>query len=261
MRLLVTTAVALAFALFASGCGSDVDPKSTTTERGSGQSSESPATDASPKPFNSSGLLGGDAKPELPTGDPNKIAVIAQAPLEKSSGLDSASLTFAFRNNTSETVGAVDWNATARVDGKIVATGSSQGTQPARLGPGEIGLGFIYFETGAAIKDGAVYEFSPSPRSTEIDFMTIVPLPVTEANRVGDAVVGSAANKNDVPVEGPFGAEIYCFAGNKLTGHMGSYAEENGPIPQDGAVNFTVDFYDTKCKTFAVGVSGFASDE
>ena len=55
-----------------------------------------------------SGLLNGDAKPTLPEGDANKVAVIAQAPLEKDSGMGSATLTFAFRNNTGEAISHVE---------------------------------------------------------------------------------------------------------------------------------------------------------
>ena len=87
--------------------------------------------DVTPQPFNAGGLLNGDANPEFPAGDPDKVAVVAQAPIDKDNDFGSATLTFAFRNNTDAAISHVDWTATATADGKLVATGSSQGTQPA----------------------------------------------------------------------------------------------------------------------------------
>jgi hypothetical protein len=71
------------------------------------------------------------------------------APNEHVSG--SAKLPFAFRNNTNEGVSHVDWTGTARSGGSIVATGSSQGTIPAQVKPGEVGLAFIFFDGTAKL--------------------------------------------------------------------------------------------------------------
>jgi hypothetical protein len=246
------------------GCGSD--NTSTTTASGSGNSTTSTAPkqenskDLTPQPFNVSGLLKGDAKPTLPDGDANKVAVIAQAALEKDSGMGSATLTFAFRNNTGEAVSHVDWTATARAGGKLVATGSSQGTQPAQIAPGEVGMAFIYFETGKDIPDsGSTYEFTPETSEADTESYNTAPITVVEANRNDSKIVGTATNKTGKPVTGPYGAEVYCFAGNKITGQRGDFAEEDGDVQPGGSVHFTVDLYDTPCKTFALGVSGFLS--
>ena len=85
------------------------------------------------------------------------------------------------------------------------------------------------------------------------------PLAVVEANRNGPKIVGSATNKTGKPVTGPYGAEVYCFAGNKITGQRGDFAEEDGDVEPGGTVHFTVDLYDTPCKIFALGVSGYFS--
>ena len=45
----------------------------------------------------------------------------------------------------------LDWSGTARSAGSIVATDSSQGTIPAQVKPGEIGLAFIYFDGTRAL--------------------------------------------------------------------------------------------------------------
>jgi len=263
-RLLPVVAVPLTAAMLLAGCGSESNSgdsasgKSTTSTEQQGPEEQEPEA-VSPQPFNVSGLLNGNAKPNLPAGEPGKVSVIAQAPLEKDDiGMGSAELTFAFRNNTEDAISHVDWTATARAGGKIVATGSSQGTQPAQIAPGEVGMAFIYFETGEKIPDnGATYEFSAETSEADTESYNTAPLVVGEANRTGNAIVGEATNETGEPVVGPYGAEVYCFAGNKLVGRTGSFAEEDGDVAPDGTVHFTVDLFDTSCKSFAIGVSGY----
>lgn len=260
---LITTAGALA------ACGSDGDSPSdastSTTSRektGSAPKEEpkSESKDTSPKPFNAGGLLNGDAKPTLPDGEAGKVSVIAQAPVDKDSSMGSATLTFAFRNNTDKAISHVDFSATARADGKLVATGSSQGTQPAQVTPGEVGMAFIYFEAGNDIPDsGATYEFKAETTEADTSSYNTAPVVVEEANRSGSKIVGSATNKTGKPLTGPYSAEAYCFDGNKITGRIGSFAEEDGDINAGATVSFTIDLYDTECKTFAVGASGYFS--
>lgn len=263
VRAIPVLAAVLTSVVLLAGCGSD--NTSTTTDSGSANSTtttppETPRPkDVTPKSFNASGLLKGDAKPTLPDGDANKVAVIAQAPIEKVSGLDSATLIFAFRNNTDEAISHVDWTATARAGGKLVATGSSQGTQPAQAAPGEVGMAFIYFDAGKDIPDhGATYEFSAETSEADTESYNTAPLVVSEANRNGTKVVGSATNKTGKPVTGPYSATAYCFRGNKITDRGSDFAEEDGDVQPNGTVHFTVSLPDT-CKTFALGVSGFFS--
>lgn len=106
-----------------------------------GNAEDSGGEEVEPQPFNASGLLGGNAKPNFPDGDPGEVSVVQVGPLDPDQGI----LLFAFRNNTSQGISHVDWAATARSGGKIVSTGSSQGTEPAQVQPGEVGLGYIFF--------------------------------------------------------------------------------------------------------------------
>lgn len=243
--------------LFA-GCGSDSTGSGSVNATTDAATERPKPKDVAPQPFNVSGLLNGDAKPELPGGDNDKVAVIAKAPLERSNALDSATLTFAFRNNTDEAISHVDWTATARAGGKLVATGSSQGTQPAQIAPGEVGMAFIYFESGKSIpRSGVKYEFSAETTEADTAPFNTAPLVVVEANRNGAKIVGSATNKTGKKLTGPYGAEVYCFRGNDITGKTGDFAEENREVQPGGTVHFTVDLGNTPCKTFAVGVSGY----
>lgn len=261
---LALAGAALCSVVLLSGCASDessktsADSKSTTsTETKEIPPTKAPPTQVSPQPLFAGGLLKGDANPKFADGDPGKIAVIAQATLDKSPGMDSATLVFAFRNNTDQTIGGVDWTATARSGGDLVATGSNQGWSPAVIGPGEVGLSYIYFEAGGNIPDtGATYEFTPKPREAQTgEFGDIAPLEIGEYSRKGKTIVGSATNKTGQTVNGPIGVDVYCIDGDNLTGHTQSYAEEDS-VESDGTVNFTVTLYD-ECKTFTISASGY----
>ena len=56
---------------------------------------------------------------------------------------------------------------------------------------------------------------------------------------------------------GPYNVQVYCFAGNKLTAEVGSFADQNDDVAADAKVSFTAGLYDTKCDKFTVGVSGY----
>ncbi len=167
-------------------------------------------------------------------------------------------LVFAFRNNTSETISHVDWTATARSGGSIVGTGSSQGTTPSWVAPGEVGLAYIYFETAAQIPDGTEYEFAVGSSPADTTSYNTAPLKVTESNLIGTSIVGGAINDTGADATGPFSVSIYCFDGDNLTGETGGFGEQDDAAA-DAAVSFSVDLYDTVCATYALGVSGYFS--
>lgn len=231
-----------------------------------GSSGESPAsvtTNATsvapvkPLPFNASGLLGGAAAPNLPVGAPNKVSVVQTGRLDADMS-GAAKLPFAFRNNTGSGISHVDWTATARSGGKIVATASSQGTIPAQVQPGEVGLAFIYFGPGEPIPPAdAEYEFKAKTSAADQDSYNTAALKVTEASTSGDSIVGAAVNSTGKPVEGPFSVGVYCFDGDKLLGEHGAFTEQDGPAAADEQVTFSVPLYGASCPTFAVGVGGY----
>lgn len=218
-------------------------------------------SDAPPKPlpFNASGLLAATALPNLPEGTTGEVSVVQTGPLDvHMSG--SAKLPFAFRNNTSAGVSHVDWTVTARSGGKIVATASSQGTVPAQVRPGEVGLAFIYFGPGEPIPPAdADYTFQVETSAADQESYNTAALKVTEANSSGDAVVGSAVNATEKSVEGPFSVSVYCFNGDKLLGTYGAFAKPDGPANPGAEVTFSVPLYGASCPTSTVGVSGYFS--
>lgn len=251
--------VALALVLTCGGClalvgGSlkslDTSKTTTTTTTEPG----TPAKAVTPQPLFASKYLRGDAKPSLPAGAKGKIAVIAQAPLDKVAAGGFASLPFVFRNNTDESVGSVSWTATARVGGKLIATGSDQGSIPAVIAPGEVGLAYIYFDAGASIPDSGVkFEFKATGRPVDA-ILGPAPLVIGEYERNGGQFIGSATNKTKKEISGPISVSIYCFDGSNLGTETRGFAEENSVAPGEDA-NFTVTVYDP-CKTFVMAVDG-----
>ncbi|MFJ2535740.1 hypothetical protein [Microbacterium maritypicum] len=258
MKTPLRVAAALAAALLLTSCSAPAPstekaPASSTPDA----TEEVEAPDAVESlPFNASGLLGTNAAPNFEDGEPGEVSVVQIGPLEKP-GL-GALLLFAFRNNTAEAVGHVDWTATARSDGAIVSTGSSQGTIPAFVQPGEVGLSYIYFENGEVIADGAEYEFSVSTSPADTSPYNTAPLTVEEANISGSAIVGAATNKTGADTTGPYGVNIFCFEGDVIVSQHQGFTEQQELA--DGATGtFTVDLFGASCDSYAVGVGGYFS--
>ncbi len=224
------------------------EPASSTQET---PVAEAPAT-VDPLPFNASGLLGGNVTPAFGNGEPGEISVVHIGAKLADQGV----LLFAFRNNTAEAIAHVDWTAVARSNGSIVGSGSSQGTSPAVVEAGEVALSYIFFDNIEAIPDDADFEFSVSPSAADTSFYNTAALKVTEANLVGESIVGGAVNETGAETTGPFNVSIYCFDGDQMTDHMTGYTDQ-----QDAAAGATVTFseslYISSCPSFALGVSGY----
>lgn len=208
------------------------------------------------QPFNVGGYLAGNAKPTFPAGEQGQVFIVAQGPL-KEPGI-GAKLPIAYRNNTGAAISHVDLSATARLNGKLVASGKSQGAIPAQVQPGEVGFAFIYFEDSKSMADtGLKYEFTAETTPADTSSYNTAPLTVGEATHNGSSIVGTAVNKTGKALTGPYGVQVYCFAGNKLTAEVGAFADQNDKVAADAKVSFTANLYDTKCDKFTVGVSGY----
>ena len=257
MRTTGGLAAILAATLLLTACGSSSEPAASDAPEtvSSAPAEEAAATEVEALPFNASGYLGGTAQPNFDAGEAGEVAVVQIGPLDTASG----TLIFAFRNNTSESISHVDWTATARSGGSIVATGSSQGTTPAQLQPGEAGLSYIFFDNAEAIPANAEYEFQASSSAAYTSPYNTAPLTVTEANVSGDSIVGSATNETGAETTGPYSVEVYCFEGDALLSSMITFAEQTDEVPDGGAVTFSANLFGDPCPTFVVGVSGYFS--
>lgn len=252
-------AAALAAVLLLTSCSSpapapDKEPAAAPSE--SAETVEAPV-EVEPLPFNAGGLLGTNVTPNFEAGEPGEVSVVQIGALMKP-GV-GASLLFAFRNNTDAAISHVDWSATARSGGSIVATGSSQGTAPSQVQPGEVGLAYIFFENGETIPaEGVEYEFSVQTSPADTEFFNTAPMTVTESSISGDAIVGAAQNKTGANAEGPFGVSIYCFEGDNIVSqHMG-FTEQDS-LADGASGTFTVSLYGSTCPSYAIGVSGYFS--
>jgi len=240
--------------LILTGCGASTAPEGDAVVSTSVPTKVAPTVVAS-QPYNAGGLLGGTAQPNFDDGESGVVSVVQIGPLDTSSG----ALLFAFRNNTSDGISHVDWTATARSGGSIVGAGSSQGTTPSQVQPGEVGLAYIYFDNSAAIPADAEYEFTVSTLPIDTSSYNTAPLKVTEANLVGDSIVGGAANGTGAETIGPYSVSVYCFDGDSLLSEFTTYAEQTGDVADGGSVTFSAPLYGETCPTFALGVSGYFS--
>ncbi|MDT0142393.1 hypothetical protein [Microbacterium sp. PRC9] len=248
-------ATILAASLLLTACGATDEEASTKPTAAASTPSAEPAAQVEPLPFNASGYLGGTAQPNLGDGEPGEVTVVQVGPLDAVSG----TLIFAFRNNTSDGISHVDWTATARSGGSIVATGSSQGTTPAQLQPGEVGLAYIFFENADAIPADSEYEFEVSTSPVDTSPYNTAPLTVSEANVSGDAIVGSATNATGAETVGPYAVSVYCFEGDSLVSSLITFAEQTDEVADGGTVTFSASLFGESCPTFSVGVSGYFS--
>ncbi len=236
-----------------STAGSDAQSTPAQSETGAGAGNPATASPAStPQPFNAGGLLSGTATPTFPAGDAGKVGVVQVGALLK----DRGTLLFAFRNNTDAAISHVDWTATARSGGTIVASGSSQGTTPVQVQPGEVGLSYIYFDNAASIPDDATYDFQVSTSPADTSFYNTAPLKVSEANLNGGSITGGAVNDTGAKTAGPFSVAVYCFDGDKLVDQTTGFSDQDAAAP-GAAVSFSVPLYGTQCPSFVVGVGGY----
>ena len=217
----------------------------------------SPSTGAAlpaPLSINASGVLAGNAKPHFPSGEPGKVAVVQIGQLDKNAG--GAELLVVIRNNTNKGVAHVDLSAVARnSSGKVVATGSSQGFEPAQIQPGEPALGFIYFEADKALPpNGATYTFTADVEPADASSYNTGSVKIDEANNTGQAIVGTGMNTTGAKLTGPYSVTAYCFSpAGQLIATNGAFAEPDSDLVPGARVSFTIDLYGTRCpRTTAV---------
>ncbi|MBC7594343.1 MAG: hypothetical protein H7288_10440 [Kineosporiaceae bacterium] len=258
-KALASLALLGAAATLLAGCST---PSTSNAPAGSLRDSATPTPTpkaAAMQPFNGGGYLGGNAKPMLPGGDSGKVSVVSQGPLlPNGTGSVSGTLLLAFRNNTSKAVSHVDFTGTATANGKLVASGQSQGTIPAQVQPGEPGFAYIYFEDSSSIPAaGVTYDFKVTTAAADTSSYNTAPLTVGQASNNGTSIIGSAVNKTGKPLTGPYSVSIYCLNGNAPTDQITDYTSENGDITAGASVSFSTNLYGTSCDTYAVGVSGF----
>lgn len=209
---------------------------------------------AAPLALNADGLLGGNATvSDFEDGEPGVISAVSIGVLDP----DSGTLPFVFRNNTSEGVSHVDATATVRDSaGAMVANGTSQGTTPAQIPPGGLGLAYIFLDSGE-VPEGADVEIDFDSMQADTSFYNTGDLRVTEWSETDGGFIGSATNETDAAQVGPFSVSTYCFdEAGALERTFTSFTNEDEAAPGDTA-SFTVDFYGDPCSSYLFGATGY----
>jgi hypothetical protein len=207
-----------------------------------------------PQDAQASLFIKGNGSPKFPDGEAGKISVVA---VGKYAG---NILPVIIRNNTASAVIRVKVSVTANdKDGKMLASGGDQGFIPNLVKPGEITMGYAYFDS-VKLPEDAKYVFETSAEASDGKFATfenIRDLELVEVSQVGNRAVGKLKNQYDKEVNGPIGVVAYCFNDkNELLGRSSTYAAKNKAAPGD-TIPFQVDL--KTCPIFLVAGSAFAA--
>jgi len=223
-----------------------------------------------PADIKASGLLGGNASPDVPAGEPGKVAVVVVGSVPADQSV-LYSIPIIVRNNTDKAVGRIQVTAAARdasgrrvtgvsrdAQGNLANLGRSQGFEPASVQPGGVALGAVYYRAKSTIPADATFEFTVETAEPGADPLhASVSLKVTKADLAAGKVVGTATNTTGKPLKGPFTAKVFCFDGaGKLAGAEVDFAKPD-QVDVDGTAPFEVDVSHLPCTRFLVGVSSY----
>jgi hypothetical protein len=197
-------------------------------------------------------FIGGNQSPALPDGEPGKLSVIAAGKF------GGSVVPVIVRNNTDATVTRVEVSATAHdSSGAMLGAGGDQGFNPYLVMPGEITMGYVYFED-AQFPDDVTFDYEVS--ASEYDPNNSIgglDLDVTEASISGGNVVGIFTNNSDKAVSGPIGAVVYCFDGDgNLLDYHSDYTDKDNADP-GGTIPFQIGLRGDECPVFLVAASGY----
>jgi hypothetical protein len=247
-------AMVVAVVALGSVIGACSGPNPSTT---SSASAPSPA-DARANPF-----IQGNQSPPIPAGPPGKVAVVASgalAQLIQPEGPSSLTIPIVIRNNTTATQDGIQVSATAKNNGTLVNTGSSQGNFiPLMVKSGQIAIGYVYFQ-------------SLPPTTATIDYSVTtgnsttgrVNLTVTASNTVPVAggylnLVGQVKNQTNSKIHAAARVFGICFdSSGQPTGDGGTYTDAETLAP--GAVSAfssQISGVNTPCVSWLVGSDAF----
>jgi hypothetical protein len=167
-----------------------------------------------------------------------------------------------FRNNTSAAIAHVQVSGTAKdPTGKIVASGSSQGTDPSTVQPGQWAFAFIYFEPGSKLSGTDRLSFSEQAMTASTESYNTAAIQVTQANLSGSSIAGGVQNTTGHHVQGPISVHAYCLnpAGDPMGVVTGFTSGSSGPLAPNATDSFQLDLNGQSCSSFLVGAYGYYS--
>jgi hypothetical protein len=245
-----TAAIATIVGLTALGGCSD-----TSSEPPRRSVTESPSAAPATADFNTAGLLGGNARPRFPAGEAGRLSVVETSPVSPS---NQSVIALAVRNDTDGPVTAINVTVRASTTGGTQATGTSKGTSPTVLQPGEAGLVAVYFPADGGQPD-------PDLDTSTLDYrLTSEPatagstssLQVEALSTASASLAGTVRNQLDQGVTGPFAVDVYCFsAADRLTYATHSFTQQAGVLAPGGTTSFQVGLVGVSCPRYLVGAS------
>lgn len=198
--------------------------------------------------------IGGNESPILPDGEKEVLSVIAIGKF------DGVILPIVVRNNTDKSVTRISVSAEARSsEGELLAVGKDQMFSPNLVQPGEISLGYIFFESVDSFPEDVQFKFLiASKDSKSTTFENIRDLEVVEQNWVDNRIVGMLKNPYNILVNGPIEVNAMCFNENgEVLAHYSDFATVD-QVEAGGTIPFQVSIYDQKpCPIFLVASFGF----
>jgi hypothetical protein len=227
-----------------------------------GSSSKEPAavSSAAAKRVTTAGqdMLGGNAHPSYPDGDPGEIAVVALGPITYDAS--GGTLPLAIRNNTKAAVSRITITGIAEdQNGTQLAVGSSQEqVQPAQLAPAALGYSYIHFAASdPQVPPNSVYEFTIKSNPADTSAFNTASVKITKSTATADAITGVASNTTGSKLQGPYAVQAFCFddQGNLIAAENVT-ATKIGDVPVGGSVNFAIPLNGTSCANYLVGISG-----
>ena len=208
-----------------------------------------------PQDAQASPFIKGNGSPQFSDGEAGKISVVAVGKY------DGNVLPVIIRNNTASAVIRVKLSAIANdKDGKMLASGGDQGFKPNLVKPGEITMGYAYFDA-AKLPEDAKFVFETSAEDSEGDFATyenIRDLEVVDVSQVSNRAVGKFRNQYDKEVKGPIAVVAYCFNDkNELLGEFSTFTDKDKAAPGD-TIPFQIDM-NKACPIFLIAGSGYSA--
>ena len=156
----------------------EVQPESTSLASTT-TTSEAPGG-GDPVDSQASQFVGGTFSGQQPTGEVGELSVIAV-------GEDiGQSVPLIVRNMTDESVIRIEINGLARdEEGRLLASGSSQGLNPNLVAPGEIAYGYVYFGFDTDMSRASTIEYTITAESVAGDFAQFENYSRSRSRRVG----------------------------------------------------------------------------
>jgi hypothetical protein len=216
----------------------------------------SPGNAKAPKPLSATAspyVAGGN--PPLPEGAPGKVVVVATG------DYNGSTIPIVARNNTSQVMTGIRVTGTAtNQKGDLLATGADQGLYPNVVRPGEIAIGYVYFNDKRFASARFHLNAKGTPQAQD-DLDWAADLDVTQAAHRGGSIVGYLKNNLKTNVSGPIQVYVLCFSSaGRLQSQYQNFTDQDTAAPGE-SIPFMVDLEnmdsDTDaCPIFLVAAGG-----